>query len=78
MNTEVDTIACNNSKPKNIQELVVTTEIVQRSIISRAFVPEINDYKHSELSGRHKDLIVESWHFVEDHLDEVNMNCYFD
>ena len=59
LNTEVDAIGCYNSKSKSAQELVVTTEIVQRSIISRTFVPEVNDYKHSELSGKQKDLIVD-------------------
>lgn len=75
----MDVIACNKSRTNNTQELVVTTEILQRSIISRTVVSELNDYKHSELSGKDKDLVLEYWHFVEDHLDEVNLyrnsNC---
>ena len=69
----MDVIACNKSRTNNTQELVVTTEILQRSIISRTVVSELNDYKHSELSGKDKDLVLEYWHFVEDHLDEVNL-----
>ena len=73
MNTVVDVIACNTSRTNNTQEFVVTTELLQTSIISRAIVSEFNDYKHSELSGKDKDLVVKYWHFVEDHLDEVNL-----
>ena len=69
----MDVIACNKSRTNNTQELVGTTQILQRSIILRTIVSELNDYKHSELSGKDKDLVVEYWHFVEDHLDEVNL-----
>ena len=72
MNVEVDAITCNKSGTNNTQEFVVRTEVLQRSIISRTIVSESNDYKHSELSEKDKDLVVEYWHFVEDHLDEVN------
>ena len=73
MNVEVDAITCNKSGTNNTQEFVVRTKVLQRSIISRTVVSELNDYKHSELSGKDKDLVLEYWHFVEDHLDEVNL-----
>ena len=34
---------------------------------------ESSHYKHSELSGKHKDLVVSFWHYVENHLDKVNV-----
>ena len=76
METEFESVTQSGSRSKHTQEYTVTTEILQSSVIARTFVSETSDYKHSELSGKQKDLIVETWHFVENHLDEVYISIY--
>ena len=50
---------------------MVTSQILQTSVIAKTFVTDSSDFHFSELSENKKDLVVESWHYVESHLAEV-------
>ena len=56
---------------------IVETQIVENSIITKVVTVQENRIKGPpDFTSAHKQLVVESWHYVQDHVAEVIWFCY--